>query len=189
MLKFYTGVGNCETPKDMLDLIKDVAYFLHTKGWTLRSGHALGADEAFELGAHTASVETQTVCNSQIFLPWKGFGTEPYKEDPGRPVLGCSICLPKEELILNYKFLVDLKVRARSVQAEAVQLLHGRNYNQVVGLPDQDPSKFLIAYAPVVNGEPQGGTATAIKLAQVLKIPVFNLFIQEDLKKIQEKLK
>ena len=51
MTKFYTGIGSRQTPKDILNLIEDVAFKLASKGYILRSGAAKGADTAFEDGA------------------------------------------------------------------------------------------------------------------------------------------
>jgi len=49
-MKHYTGVGSRKTPKEILSLIKDIATKLALKGFTLRSGGAVGADNAFERG-------------------------------------------------------------------------------------------------------------------------------------------
>ncbi len=51
MNKFYTGVGSRSTPSHIMKIMTQMAEKLATDGWTLRSGGALGADTAFELGA------------------------------------------------------------------------------------------------------------------------------------------
>ena len=50
-MKYYTGVGARDTPDDILKLMKSIAIFLNSLGYTLRSGGAKGADSAFESGA------------------------------------------------------------------------------------------------------------------------------------------
>lgn len=63
----YTGVGSRETPEPALALIERVAKKLAADRWTLRSGHAPGADQAFERGAaHRA----------EIYLPWPDFESD-----------------------------------------------------------------------------------------------------------------
>src|SRR5690606_9026668 len=64
MPKFYTGVGARDTPDKYLTIMTDLAYHLDQQGWILRSGGAIGADEAFQ-----KSVQDY----SNIFLPHKNF--------------------------------------------------------------------------------------------------------------------
>ncbi len=49
-MKYYAGIGSRETPVEVLDEMYKIARHLHAKGYTLRSGGALGADTAFEKG-------------------------------------------------------------------------------------------------------------------------------------------
>lgn len=58
MKKYYAGIGSRETPADVFNKMKVIAYLLDTKGYTLRSGGAKGADLAFEEGAG---------CHKEIF--------------------------------------------------------------------------------------------------------------------------
>ena len=51
MMKFYAGIGSRETPNDVLGKMTDIAWDLNELGWGLRSGRALGADHAFEIGS------------------------------------------------------------------------------------------------------------------------------------------
>ena len=47
---YYTGIGARNTPDKVLDLFMNIAKYLATKDFTLRSGAANGADSAFEKG-------------------------------------------------------------------------------------------------------------------------------------------
>ena len=51
MTKYFAGIGSRKTPQNILELITTIAQVLATKGYTLRSGGADGADKAFESGA------------------------------------------------------------------------------------------------------------------------------------------
>ncbi len=178
-MKFYTGVGSRETPRDICQLMMHVATWLATKGWILRSGHAQGADRAFELGAGEASV---------IYLPWPNFGVTRYKEDPGMALLGKGVVGKRQELLTNFDELLRLKIHPGAGR-ESVKLLHGRNVWQVRGQEGEPHSKMCICWCEERNGVPQGGTATAYKLAVHHGIPVFNLWRDADRERIEAKIR
>jgi hypothetical protein len=48
--KYYAGIGGRETPGHALMLMGSIAIQLEKDGYNLRSGHAKGADQAFESG-------------------------------------------------------------------------------------------------------------------------------------------
>lgn len=50
----YAGIGSRQTPPDVLRLMHDIAGALAELGWHLHSGHAEGADRAFEDGCDAA---------------------------------------------------------------------------------------------------------------------------------------
>lgn len=177
---FYTGIGSRETPTDVLDIMTRLARLLRTEGWTLRSGHAMGADWAFEQGAQKDSV---------IYLPWPDFGQAPYGNDPGRPVLGTPVADKFNWYRLHDTVLVPRQIRQPSTGKLSLKALHGRNVAQVTGYGDQSTnSTFVVYWCPESNGQPQGGTATAIKLAQQLRIPVFNLLHADVRTRIETRL-
>jgi len=47
----YAGIGSRQTPLPVMDLMTEMARLLDARGFTLRSGGAIGADTAFERGA------------------------------------------------------------------------------------------------------------------------------------------
>ncbi len=67
MEKSYAGIGSRETPAEILMYMTRIASFLESKGYTLFSGGASGADTAFEIGVSNSG-------NKKIFLPWEGLG-------------------------------------------------------------------------------------------------------------------
>jgi len=161
-MKYYTGVGSRNTPNDILRLMTKIAKYLHDLGYTLRSGGAEGADKAFENSAGK---------DKEIFLPWKGFN----KSD--------------SEL---YKIPFDALMMAKDVHpcwgncSEAVRRLHARNVLQVYGHDLNSCSDFLICWTK--NAKTVGGTAIAIKLAELNNIPIFNLASENDKKCVLTKL-
>lgn len=149
--KPYTGIGSRQTPPEILALMTELAKTLAKKGLTLRSGGADGADSAFEAGAGE---------NKEIFLPWKGFNQNP----------SGLYTIPEKAFSL-----------AGSVHpawgrlSQGARKLHARNTQQALGQNLDQPSIFLIFYAPEKNGTVQGGTATAVALARKNGIPTHNL--------------
>jgi hypothetical protein len=66
-LKYYAGIGSRETPSGILTIFEKVGTFLANKGFILRSGHAPGADKAFEIGCDKVNGK------KEIYLPWRNF--------------------------------------------------------------------------------------------------------------------
>ncbi len=65
----YAGIGSRQTPPQLLELMTRAATALASQGWTLRTGMAPGADQAFYRGAR----EHGPV---ELYLPWPGFETD-----------------------------------------------------------------------------------------------------------------
>lgn len=51
LVRWYTGVGSRDAPKDVLDLMTEIARKMASLGFMLRTGNARGSDRAFSLGA------------------------------------------------------------------------------------------------------------------------------------------
>jgi hypothetical protein len=166
---YYAGVGSRETPKDILVLMEQLANRLREDAFVLRTGHAPGADQAFERGAGAAA---------QIFLPWATFEQDVAfnaSRDPEKPEV---VNYPKifdgptaeaADIVYRIHPMWDsLKPGARK--------LHARNAHQILGpLPQSRPTpvEFVICWTP--DAAIVGGTATAIKIAKERDIPVWNL--------------
>ena len=150
----YCGIGSRNTPDEVLIQMHEVAFQLAKNGWTLRSGHADGADMAFELGAKAGKG------NMEIYIPWRGFNGASDQ---------CIWTKPTEE---------DEQIAAKFHPAwdklsSAAKLLMVRNTYQLFGNDYQTRSEFVICWTP--NGNGQGGTGQAIRMANHYGIPVFDL--------------
>lgn len=153
--KFYTGIGSRETPQPILNLMRQIAENLG-EDYILRSGGAGGADEAFEAGCDRVGGL------KHIYLPWPGFKGSRARFRGIPPE--CFDLAQRIHPAWDRLTAVDRK-------------LHARNTQQVLGdrpISDPKPSSFLICWTR--NGQPIGGTRTAIELALRHGIPVFNLF-------------
>lgn len=126
--------------------------YLAKQGCILRSGGAKGADTAFEQGCDLAEGK------KQIFLPWKNFNGN---QSPLHTVTREARLLAKK-YHPNWPVLGD---RGRDFM--------GRNAYQMLGQTLLCPTSFVVCWTP--NGEVVGGTGQALRMAEDLHIPVFNL--------------
>lgn len=153
MSKFYAGIGSRETPRDIQLQMYNLAETLYSQVIWLRSGHCKGADWAFERGAKD---------RAEIFLPWAG-----YERD--NLVSGRSYAVTPDAIEHAIKF----HPRGEYL-SQGAKRLHGRNSQIVLGWNLDDPVDFVVCWTP--NGAGTGGTGQALRIAEAMKIPVYNLF-------------
>lgn len=175
-MKIYTGVGARSTPKEMLDIIQNVASVLGKQGWVLRSGGANGADSAFETGCDAVQG------SKKIYIPWSGFNN--YIPD------GMSVMtLDQGNRDGAIDIIKDVHPAFNRLSRGALAL-HARNVYQVMGIYLDSPSQFLLCYAPTdKDGVPTGGTRTAWVVAQMFGVPRFNLNNEQDYERITKFIK
>lgn len=174
MDKYYTGVGGRNTPKEILEVIRDIATFLAKEGYILRSGGAEGADLSFELGA---DIGNRTL--KEIYIPWEGFQNR--NEGEGNVFIrgGCPKALD----------IVSKVHPAWGKLSRGARALHARNVYQVLGKDLNTPSSFLICYAQELgNGQVKGGTNTAVQIARQNNIQVLNLYNENTLKSLLKRI-
>lgn len=161
--KIYTGIGSRKTPPEILELMVKIGTTLAKNDWTLRSGHADGADEAFERGARAVQGKTE------IYLPWEGFNqTSSFNPSFIVPSTKCP------------QYNEALKIAAQFHPAwnqcsHGAKSLHTRNVYQVVGLDLNTPTDLVICWTK--DGKRGGGTGQALRIAEYLKIPIFDLAV------------
>jgi len=147
MFKYWTGVGSRKAPLDILNLMTRIGVKLFNEGWILRSGDADGSDKAF------------------------AFGVPKHKRD-----IYYAHDATEEAMIIARTYH-----SAWNRCSEYAKKLHGRNAFQVLGRDLKTPSKFAICWTPdgcIHHNERtmrSGGTGTAISIASMNNIPVFNL--------------
>jgi hypothetical protein len=155
MLRFYSGIGARATPPEVLSLMTRAAFALLKRGYVLRSGHAIGADSAFERGAGDAA---------QIFLPvpgWRGSASSFHLGTLGPEIWGRA----REIAAAHHPAFANL--------SRFVQDLHTRNVFQVLGPALDAPSEFVLCWT--ADGEASGGTGQALRIAATHGVPVYNL--------------
>lgn len=148
--KTYAGIGSQETPEDICYFFTNFAAYAENHGWLLRSGGANGADTAFENGV-------KHPINKDIFLPWGAFNGNK------------SMLIKPSPLAFEMASRIHPNWEACS---EGTKKLHARNIHQVLGSTLNDPVRFVICWTK--NAEPVGGTATALRVAGMYHVPIFN---------------
>lgn len=152
----YAGIGSRQTPLDVLDAMKYVGGHLANEGWLLRSGHAMGADQAFETGAKEQNGKLE------IFLPWDGYN--------GGYVKDGYIVPHFQEKLLNIAAMHHPRWQYLSNGAKR---LHARNVCQILGVNCDNPVTLVICWTPYASSS--GGTGQAIRIAKSYDIPIFDI--------------
>ena len=169
-MRAYAGIGSRRTPQPILDLMTALSARLASRDYTLRSGHAQGADQAFERGAGT---------RAEVYLPWPTF------EQSVRCDAIYMQPSPSEQAIA----LAAQHHPAWGRLGRGPRALRARNCHQILGRELNDPASFVVCWTPdgatTEPGPSTGGTGQALRIAAARSIPVFNLALPEHLARIE----
>ena len=169
----YTGVGSRETPIEIQELMGKIAYTFAENGVIGRSGSAVGADMAFEIG----HIMHPSGCGFESFLPWDGFNH--YHGDKNHIV---APTLPNYNKAIEIIKTIHPRYYSLSAKAKA---LHTRNVYQVLGATLDMPSKYFVCWAiPKSINSVNGGTNTAYQLARIHGLKIYNLYFDRDINAI-----
>jgi len=152
--RVYAGIGSRETPSAILKIMHQIGESLSSKGWTLRSGGALGADMAFEMGCGRYGAK-------EIFLA---------KDATPESMDLAGKFHPRWDYLADY-----------------IRKLHGRNAMIVLGKDLKSPVDCVICWTP--RAQIVGGTGQSLRIAKEHKIKIYNLYHQEIVNDLLEKLK
>ena len=166
-MKIYAGIGSRETPPEVIEWMETLGEQLALAGWTLRSGFADGADNAFARGAEAGNGAME------LYVPWTGFNDAPIDH----PAIICTQDLP---LAIQYHMhdIAEAFHPNWSACSPAAKKLHARNVPQIIGSDLNTAVSCVICWTP--GGKHGGGTGQAIRIAKNLKIPIFDLFNERD---------
>lgn len=168
-MKYYAGIGSRSCPLNICDAMTQLATTLNNIGYTLRSGNAISADQAFAKGVFDEK--------SQIWLPWKefNFDFQLLRRKHTYKVIQVNDSVAFESID---KFHPSPK----RLGLQGVKLM-ARNYRQIVGLGEPN-SQFVLCWT--TEGREVGGAAQAIRIARHFSIPVYNLYDMTDIQILKE---
>jgi hypothetical protein len=138
----YAGIGSRKTPWPVCYQMHLLGQQLAEYGLTLRSGHALRADQSFEAGCDSMQGKKEIFTADHTRVEWvkHAAGYHPTWDS-------CS---------------------------DFAKLLHGRNSAIMLGAKLDSAVKFVVCWTQ--DGLPIGGTGQALRIAEAMEIPVFNLY-------------
>ena len=169
-MNFFSGIGARETPPPILAVIQPLSRALISAplSYTLRTGGAKGADQAFIQGAYD-TIATRP--NPEIYIP------SLYYERASLAHIHDSS---------RFKIIHDVTASAYIIASRFhpawdrlpsyAEPLHARNTHIVLGpdpLHNPTPVQFIVCYTPA--GFITGGTGQALRIAAHYQIPVLNL--------------
>lgn len=182
----FAGIGSRETPIEYQQKLADICYQLGIKyNARLYSGNANGSDFACQSGMHYAIKDSQgklKISNNIVWLPKPSFN---YGEVETLEALYIN-----SKKLPNYKKAVELAKQLHPIGNKLSGFAleaHARNTFQVLGYEHNEPVDFVLCYThdgaehceSILGDHPitkdTGGTATAIRLASLNGIPVFNI--------------
>jgi hypothetical protein len=157
--KLYAGIGSRRLDKGALVLCYSIGAFLARLGWTLVTGAAKGADQAFAQGALSEGGEV-ILC-----LPWAS-----YERDwvLSARVKGARVRVLKPDDKDAFAS-VDAHHPAARYLSGSVRKLHARNHLVV------HKAKFVMAFPQATEAGGLGGTGQGIRVAQALGIRAVRL--------------
>jgi len=155
----YSGVGARKTPLEILNIMYAFAFEASQQGHVLRSGGAIGADDAFGNGAKDGGTLPE------IFTVLSGDATQ-------------------QKWWMDYSAALH---PAWDKCGQYARQLHARNVPIVLGSTLTEHSDFVVCWSP--NAAIIGGTGQTIRIAHYNHIEVLNLARPNDIDKLWGKLK
>ena len=165
----YAGIGSRATPERIQKTMEHIATELAQRGWTLRSGGAVGADSAFERGCDKSTGP------KEIFIPWDGYDN--------RDGTGRKRQASERGVIVPPNMLQACQLSAKHWPPDSIpwpklkrgtQALMGRNACQVLGADLTQPCAVVLFWKPS-NGQ-RSGTDQALRIARAHKVECVRIF-------------
>ena len=168
MSKIYAGIGSRSLSQDDLHLCFLLGAYLGKLGWTLHTGAAQGADQAFANGALSVGGKVN------LFLPWYSYEEEWVRE---AAIKGAYVITNLHDTALQS---VDKHHPNPKNLSQGVKKLHARNYMIV------EDTKFVLAIPSNKIGK--GGTGQGMRVASSLGKEVIDLSTEKGRKRVEKAL-
>jgi hypothetical protein len=170
---YYAGIGSRIANQNVLERLRRLSMHLAECGYHLRSGGADGADTACEIGAYCSNGGVE------LWLPWPKFKNREVGFYPDIQHIAIASTLhPIWDKLPKY-----------------IRYLHARNVGQILGRDCESPVEFVLCWtadgceSEATRTKHTGGTGTAITLASRRKIPIFNIYNEDAVDRLEVFLK
>jgi hypothetical protein len=166
MNKRIACIGSRTLTGYQLNICEKIGTWLALQGYTISTGNAEGADQAFAAGANRVDPTRVHLC-----LPWLSYEAE-------KIVTGNNIAYPPypdwmwKEAQKHHPVWNRLSKGAKLLQVRNICIVHG--VAQVVAWPSSK-----------IGG---GGTGQGMRYARAISIPVIDLSKEEDLERVATKM-
>jgi len=174
----YAGIGSRQAPPLQVARMERLAQVLAGHGWTLRTGLAQGADQAFYRGAAMGRGPVE------LFLPWPSFERSA-RTGNGSDVISERPSQEAYEIARRFH-------PAWGNLSRAARALQARNSHQVLGGDLGTPAALVICWTPNGSRDGQapdaGGTGQALRIAAGYGVPVLNIALPDDVERVRELL-
>lgn len=148
------GIGARATPSGIGTRMVIIGSWCRKNKIWVRSGHAKGADWAFECGA-------QEYCIT--YLPWYGYNADLKSKAKSHVFVVDAAAMA----------LVEKYHPAAHKLSGSTRSLMARNCYQILGANLDSPVDAVICWTP--DGKDVGGTSQAIRIARDYDIPILNM--------------
>ena len=154
MKRYYAGIGSRSTPTSVLEQMNRIGSYMGKRSYILRSGHAIGADKAFEDGCDVIGGEKEIWHPEGLFFPLHDWALD----------LASTVC---------WEYPLE-KMKGYTIQ------LITRNMYQIFGEDNNDKEHvdFVVYWCKgdaMEGGNKSGGTRYAVRIANEYGIPTYNL--------------
>lgn len=175
---WITGVGSQGTPEWAMLGIQRVIAAYAARGYGIRTGDAVGADEATRVAAKLAGAPLRVFAVSKQACP----------------DTVCFSKLPAQVQRQALDFVEELHPAPRALKP-FWRLLHARNSNQVLSEGLDDPSELVVLWAMKSEFDDEGrlknaagGTGQAVRVAHKFNVRALNLDLPEHRAQLEREL-
>lgn len=151
-------IGTRDLTSAQAVLCKTLGAWLVRHGWTIRSGNATGADQAFAAGGNSVDPTAVVVC-----LPWWRYNVEAIVD--GNVISQGPAEWDFEQASHHHPAWDRLTRGPRALMARNYQIIHGCRESK-------EPAGVVLAFR---RPDHRGGTENAIGVARVAGIPVLDV--------------
>ena len=159
------GTGSAKTPREILQIMTEIAERVKAQEGWVRTGHFRGADQAFQQGAGKSAV---------VYLPYENFNANIPMQTDKFMNLETVRQLDSEVHRFATHSVYKYHPAYKGLHAEAKRKL-AISYLQILGLKGTPVDAVVCWTENYKNGRPKGVASQTVRIAEDYGIPIINL--------------